>query len=109
VAEELTKLFNEPGAANFDKLAADNLYLDLPRELRLAAIEKLRAARGSCRIGDFAAENLLRGVFRLECERGTPVDVSFTLAPTKPPLVQHLEYFEAKAAQPVGYGPRCQP
>lgn len=71
-----------------DRMAADNLFLDEPREARRAALEKLRAAHGACRPdGDLRAENALRGSWRMACERGW-LEVAITLAPTAPPRVQ---------------------
>ncbi|HSB60368.1 MAG TPA: serine hydrolase domain-containing protein, partial [Vicinamibacteria bacterium] len=45
-----------------DGLAADNLFLDRPRERRARELQDLRAAHGRCRPdGDLTAENRLRG------------------------------------------------
>jgi hypothetical protein len=38
-----------------------------------------------------SAENWLRGQFNLHCSEGT-VGAFFTLAPTEPPTMQHLEF-----------------
>ncbi len=78
-------------------LAADNLFLDTPASERRQTIEKLKADLGACHPeGTVAPENLLRGRFRMTCERGF-VDVYFTLAPTMPPKVQSLGYAPAQA------------
>jgi hypothetical protein len=47
---------------------------------------------GECRPeGEMKPENLLRGSFRLRCDGGS-VNAIFTLAPTMPPKVQHLDF-----------------
>ena len=71
-------------------IAADNLFPDESLERRRKAILALREGLGSCETGAIRAENALRGRFRIRCERGW-LDVELTLAPTSPPLVQHLE------------------
>ena len=78
--------------AKASSLAANNLFLDTPATQRKADIERLKARVGACKdVTAVEPENLLRGVFRLNCERGT-VRVTFTLAPTQPPTVQHLSF-----------------
>lgn len=73
-------------------LAADNLFPDTPASERRAEVERMKKTLGACdRVGDVSAENLLRGSFRMNCERGA-VNVSFTLAPTAPPKVQFLRF-----------------
>jgi CubicO group peptidase (beta-lactamase class C family) len=80
----------DDGAAR--RMAADNLALDRPLDRRREELAALRARLGACRAdGDVAAENWLRGTFRMQCDRGW-LDVSVTLAPTSPPGVQHLEF-----------------
>ncbi|MBM3780481.1 MAG: beta-lactamase family protein [Acidobacteria bacterium] len=73
-------------------LAAVNLFRDRAIERRRAEFVALHDAVGSCRdTGAYLPlENPLRGVWTLECQRGT-VRAEVTLAPTVPPLVQHLE------------------
>lgn len=72
-------------------VAADNLLLDESLERRRAAFDALRTRHGSCRVeqGTFVVENALRGAWTIPCDRGA-VRVALTLAPTNPPLVQHL-------------------
>ena len=80
-----------------ESLVAGNFFMDAPARDRRDAIEKLKAEFGSCRPeGSVAPENLLRGQFRLTCERGT-IDVFFTLAPTMPPKLQRLSFVPARA------------
>jgi CubicO group peptidase (beta-lactamase class C family) len=73
-------------------LAAVNLFRDRSLERRQAEFAALHEAVGSCRDDGayLPLENPLRGVWMLECQRGT-VRAEVTLAPTVPPLVQHLE------------------
>ncbi|MRG92747.1 serine hydrolase domain-containing protein [Polyangium spumosum] len=78
--------------AEADRVFADSLWLDKPRESWKAELDALRAAHGACREeGTIVAENALRGALRLGCERGF-IGVSLTLAPTRPPRIQHLEF-----------------
>lgn len=88
--QQLTSLWNEWNPQTMDKLAADNLYLDEPRERIAARFASLREKFHGCKPGgDLAPENWLRGEFQLACEEGR-VAISFTLAPTNPPLIQDL-------------------
>ncbi len=70
------------------KIAADNLLLDgTPEEWR-REMEAVQTRVGKCQApGEVVAENLLRGKFRMPCEKGE-AEVNFTLAPTKPPRLQ---------------------
>ncbi len=81
------------------RIAAGNLPLDRPLARRREELAALRTRLGDCRPeGDLTAENWLRGSFRMRCERGW-LDVTFTLAPTAPPAVQHLTFWPG---QPLG-------
>jgi CubicO group peptidase (beta-lactamase class C family) len=78
-------------------LAADNFFMDSPAAERREAIDKLKKDFGACRAAEtIEPENLLRGQFRMTCERGF-VDVYFTLAPTMPPKLQYLRFAPARA------------
>lgn len=78
------------------ELAADNLFQDRPAAERRDEIERLKSDLGACSAGgEVRPENPLRGAFRLSCARGF-VDVTFTLAPTMPPKVQHLSLVPAR-------------
>ena len=73
-----------------ERLAADNLFLDEPSERRGANLATLRERHGACRPEPaIDAENALRGRWRMTCDRGW-LEVTITLAPTMPPLVQSL-------------------
>lgn len=90
--ERIWKLWNGWDEAEAGRMAAMNLFLDAPVEQRKAEMARLSGEVGGCRTaGPVRAENWLRGQFNMQCEKGT-VGVFFTLAPTKPPLVQHLEF-----------------
>lgn len=73
-------------------LAAINLFRDRSLERRRAEFAALHEAVGSCRDSGvyLPLENPLRGIWTLDCQRGT-VRAEVTLAPTVPPLVQHLD------------------
>jgi CubicO group peptidase (beta-lactamase class C family) len=72
------------------RLAADNLFLDEPAASRRSAFAAIAKHQGSCKADPaLEAENALRGTWTMTCERGR-LDVSVTLAPTLPPLVQYL-------------------
>jgi hypothetical protein len=74
------------------QIASMNLFLDAPAEQRRAEIRKLQDEVGECAVaGPVNAENWLRGQFNLQCAKGT-VGIFFTLSPTQPPAVQHLEF-----------------
>ena len=74
------------------QMAAMNLFLDAPIPQRRAEIDKLKGQVGTCSAaGPVIPENWLRGQFNLTCDKGT-VGVFFTLAPTQPPAVQHVEF-----------------
>ncbi len=87
------------------QLAADNLFLDTPAEDRRLEIETMKKELGACRAdGEILAENLLRGAFRLSCEKGA-VQIVFTLAPTHPPRIQHLQITADSSSQTATKGP----
>ena len=82
------RLVNTWSDADADAMFADSFDLDRPRATLARELEALRKAHGRCREArPIAAENALRGTFRLDCERGF-VEVTITLAPTMPPKVQ---------------------
>jgi CubicO group peptidase (beta-lactamase class C family) len=92
----VTALLNEWRDGALEAIAADNLLLDRPLDVRRAEMRRLHEVLGACRPdGDVDAENWLRGRFRLSCDRGWAT-VTFTLAPTSPPRVQHLSFAEGQ-------------
>lgn len=73
-----------------NRIAADNLFLDVPAATRKARWEALAKEHGVCRPAkSIEPENALRGSWKMECERGW-LDVGITLAPTMPPKVQQI-------------------
>jgi hypothetical protein len=81
-----------------DRMAAMNLYLDSAKARRRQSLDALHQEVGTCqfRSGSTRLENPLRGVWLLDCERGT-LQASITLAPTLPAKVQFLEVKRAPA------------
>jgi CubicO group peptidase (beta-lactamase class C family) len=78
--------------AEVKRIAAVNLLLDAPPSQRQDEINALKKEVGECTAaGPVRAENWLRGQVNLQCANGT-VGAFFTLAPTQPPTLQHLEY-----------------
>lgn len=73
-----------------NRIAADNLFLDVPAEVRKARWESLAKDHGVCRPAtSIESENALRGTWKMMCERGW-LEVGITLAPTMPPKVQSV-------------------
>src|SRR5215203_2193385 len=71
-----------------NKLAADNLFLDVAADVRASRWKGLAEQHGACRPATtINPENALRGEWRMMCDRGW-LDVFVTLAPTMPPQVQ---------------------
>jgi CubicO group peptidase (beta-lactamase class C family) len=87
-----------------DRVAAENLYLDVSKDRRRTEIEALHATVGACRPGDGfdTVDNALRGDWTMTCERGK-LRVAITLAPTTPPKVQFMSIrpAPAEAAKPA--------
>jgi len=71
-----------------NKIAADNLFLDVAADVRSSRWKALAEQHGTCRPAtSIKPENALRGEWRMTCDRGW-LDVYITLAPTMPPKVQ---------------------
>ncbi len=88
--DDVSRLVMSWDDALADRVAAMNLYRDLSKDRRRAAIEALRANVGACTTPPAAfehVENALRGQWIMSCERGR-LRVAITLAPTSPPRVQ---------------------
>jgi CubicO group peptidase (beta-lactamase class C family) len=87
---DVTRLVQQWDDALADRIAANNLYLDVAKDRRHRELDALRAKHGSCRAeGPLVAENALRGEWVMACERGA-IRVAITLAPIVPPKVQYL-------------------
>jgi hypothetical protein len=92
IRDDIFQLWKRWDDAQANRIAAMNLFLDVPIEERRAQIEKLKDEVGECAdAGPVVPENWLRGQFNLACARGT-LGVFFTLSPTEPPAVQHLAF-----------------
>jgi len=93
--DSVVRLWNNWNESEAEALAADNFFLDTPAARRRQEIEKIKADVGQCgQIGEVVPENLLRGKFRIGCDRGA-VEATFTLAPTMPPRLQFLRFTPA--------------
>ena len=93
--DSIVRLWGKWNDAEAEALAADNFFLDTSAVRRREEIEKIKADVGRCsQMGEVQPENLLRGKFRIGCERGF-VDAAFTLAPTMPPRLQFLRFTPA--------------
>ena len=90
--ESIIKIWNVWDDAEVRKMAAMNFLLDAPAAQRQAEINNLKSDVGNCAsAGTVRPENWLRGQFNMTCDKGT-VGVFYTLAPTQPPTLQHLEF-----------------
>jgi len=73
-----------------NRIAADNLFLDVAADVRASRWKTLAEQHGACRPATtIDADNALRGEWRMVCDRGS-LDVFITLAPTLPPKVQQI-------------------
>lgn len=73
-----------------NRIAADNLFLDVPLETRKTRWQALAKDHGVCRPATtIEPENALRGTWKMMCDRGW-LEVGITLAPTMPPKVQQV-------------------
>lgn len=73
-----------------NRIAADNLFLDVAAEVRSRRWKGFAEQHGTCRPAtSLKPENALRGEWRMMCDRGW-LDVFITLAPTMPPKVQSI-------------------
>src|SRR5215213_6957827 len=71
-----------------NRIAADNLFLDVAADVRQSRWKTVAEQHGTCRPAtSITPENALRGEWRMMCDRGW-LDVFITLAPTMPPKVQ---------------------
>lgn len=86
---DATKLIAKWDDALASRIVADNFFLDQTAERRKTEYRELVAKHGDCRMGAIKPINALRGTWKLSCDRGE-IDVTMTLAPTMPPLVQFL-------------------
>lgn len=102
---DVTRLVQQWDDALADRIAANNLYLDVAKDRRRREMDALREKHGACRAdGPFVAENALRGEWVMPCERGA-LRVAITLAPTVPPKVQYLSIRSSETTDPPTPGP----
>lgn len=74
------------------KMAAMNLFLDVPVQQRREQIRQLKTEVGECSTASpVLPENWMRGQFNMTCEKGN-VEFLFSLAPTQPPTLQFLAF-----------------
>ena len=93
---ELIQLLPEWNALNDHKVFAENFFLDNNVEfLRKEASQLFAKAGLIIRVHDLVAENNLRGSFILEGEHAS-LQVSFTLTPENPPLIQEYHIREIR-------------
>lgn len=106
---QVTRLVQEWKQPLADSIAAMNLFLDESGPRRAVAIEQMsNAVGGNCRAaGALAAENALRGTWRMQCANGA-LSVGITLAPTEPARVQQLTVVPMRADAVLGAGPVCR-
>jgi hypothetical protein len=99
--DAIVSLWREWTETKAQAIAADNLFKDRPAAIRRNMIEGMKKRVGACsQVTEVEPENWLRGRFRMRCENGD-VWAVFTLAPTKPPSVQYLEFTEALRPTPA--------
>ena len=93
---ELIQLLPEWKNTETAHIFADNFFLDyFPESLRKEATAIFKNAGKIIRIQDIIAENNLRGSFIMEGENGN-IEISFTLTPENPPLIQQYSIRERK-------------
>ncbi len=87
---EVSRLIQQWDDGLASQIAAVNLFLDEPAARRRAEFEQITKTQGACKpANEIDAENALRGTWRMTCDRGW-LNVTITLSPTEPPLVQDL-------------------
>jgi len=84
-----------------DRIAAENLFLDISKDRRRAALDRLHETVGACTAGSGfdRVENALRGSWTMSCDKGK-LEVAITLAPTMSPKVQFVSVQPAPATPP---------
>jgi CubicO group peptidase (beta-lactamase class C family) len=93
---ELVKLLPEWKNAEATHIFADNFFMDyFPVSLRTEAESIFNRAGKIIRVHELIAENNLRGTFKIECEN-SDIEISFTLTPQNPPLIQEYNIRERK-------------
>jgi CubicO group peptidase (beta-lactamase class C family) len=107
--DHIVNIWNGWNDAELKKIAAINLLRDAPAAQRQAEIDAVKRDVGECTAaGPVRAENWLRGQVNLQCARGT-VGAFFTMAPTQPPTLQHLEFRKLASAGEIMGAPTGRP
>jgi CubicO group peptidase (beta-lactamase class C family) len=107
--DAVTRLVMQWDDALADRIAAENLFLDIAKERRREEIAAARATVGDCTgNGPFDVENALRGQWAMTCERGK-LRVAITLAPTIPPTVQFLQVTPMALSDELPVRSSCAP
>ncbi len=90
VQADISQLIIKWDDALANRIAADNLFLDVPAETRKTRWQAVLKEHGTCRpASSIEPENALRGTWKMMCDRGW-LEVGITLAPTMPPKVQSI-------------------
>jgi CubicO group peptidase (beta-lactamase class C family) len=93
---ELIKLLGNWTNAATSGIFADNFFLDyFPDSLQKEATNLFNKAGKFIKIGELKASNNLRGSFIIEGENAN-IEVSFTLTPENPPLIQEYRMREVE-------------
>lgn len=97
--KELVGLIRTWDQAKKSGIFAENFFLDyFPDMLQKESDAIFKEVGEIKKVHEMLPENQLRGSFRLECERGD-VEVSFTLTPENPPLIQEYHIRTLRKAQ----------
>ncbi len=109
VRDHIASLWKRWDDAEAKQIAAVNFFRDKPSAQRQDEIATLKAAVGECGSpGPLRPENWLRGQFNMQCSNGI-VGAFFTLAPTQPPLMQHLEFRKLSSSAEIMGAPTGAP
>ena len=97
--KELVGIIRTWNQAEKSGIFAENFFMDyFPAMLQKESDAIFKEVGEIQKVHEILPENQLRGSFRLECERGD-VEVSFTLTPENPPLIQEFHIRTIKKAQ----------
>jgi hypothetical protein len=97
--KELVGLLRTWNQAKKSGIFAVNFFLDyFPDMLQKESDAIFKEVGDMKKVNEVIPENQLRGAFQITCERGV-VEVSFTLTPENPPLIQEYHIRILKKAQ----------
>jgi hypothetical protein len=107
--EHIFNLWRRWDDAEAKQISSVNFALDKPASQRQAEIRALKDQVGECAsAGPVRPENWLRGQINLQCEQGI-VGAFFTMAPTQPPAIQHLEFRKLSSPNEIMGAPTGAP